>query len=81
MKTFKEYMTEQLVVDKHVKRLEVLSNSLTQYKHRWNENPSKRLSGWVDEYNQIKDDHRDSFLAFSKKHGYHPSHNAYDILA
>ena len=80
MKTFKE-MSEQLVVDKYVKRLEVLSNSISKYKHRWGENPSNRLAGWVDEYNQIKDDHRDSFLAFSKKYGYHSSHDAYDFLA
>lgn len=81
MKTFKEYMTEQTADDKHIKRLEVLGDSISKYKHRWGENPSRRLQGWVDEYNKIRDDHLASFIAYSKKHGYHTSHTAYDVLA
>lgn len=81
MKTFTQYTIEQSTMDKHVKRLGDLSRSLTQYKHRWNENPSNRMMSWVDEYNSIKDDHPDAFAIHSKKHGYDRSHNAYDHLA
>lgn len=71
--------------DQHARviaRLEKLNKSINQYAHRWNENPSQRMQGWVDEYNELKQKHKDgAWKAYCDKNKLTTSHNAYDCLA
>lgn len=83
MMTFKEYIQE--AKDPHAKvvaRLEKLNKSINQYAHRWNDNPSQRMQGWVDEYNDLKSAHKDgAWKAYCDKNKMSHGHNAYDCLA
>jgi hypothetical protein len=75
------YQIANTNMEKIIKRLEYLSTMLNKYQHRWNDEPSDRMFGWVDEYNGIKADHREAFVAYCEKHGWVTSHDAYDCLA
>jgi hypothetical protein len=63
-----------------IARLEYVGNMIAKYSHRWGENPSRRLQGWVDEYNDIRANNRQAFTAWCAEHGY-ADHNGYDRLA
>ena len=64
-----------------IKRLGYLSDMISKYALRWNDSPSARLRGWVNEYNNIKEDDPDSFNAYCDDGGMCRSHDAYDCLA
>lgn len=64
-----------------ITRLAYLSKMLSKYAHTWGEYPSARMTGWVDEYNEIKDTHYEAFLEYCKVAPADPTHNAYDCLA
>jgi hypothetical protein len=64
-----------------VARFEYLANMIGKYAHRWSENTSDRLNGWVYEYNQLRDSHYDAFLQYCEKNQYSTKHDAYDCLA
>ena len=83
MITFKEYIKEAKDPhDKVVSRLEKLNKGLSQNAHRWSETPSKRMQGWVDEYNELKSKHKDgAWKSYCEKNKLHHGHNAYDCLA
>lgn len=82
MKSFIEYINEaSKKEDPAVQRLQYIGSMLNKYKHTWGENPSRRMYGWVDEYNEIKANNRPAWEAHCKKHGFSLSHNAYDCLA
>lgn len=65
----------------NVKRMDRLSSNLAKYAHRWGENPSARMTGWVDEYNDAKEQHPQAFAAWCAQRGFAPDHDAYDCLA
>lgn len=66
---------------KAIARLEYLGKMIAKYAHRWNESPSYRLTGWVDEYNDLRRDNREAFIAFCEKHDLAKDHNGHDCLA
>lgn len=66
---------------KTISRLRYLSKMIAKYAHRWGECPSARLTGWVDEYNDIKEEQPEIFAAYCKEVGAAPEHDAYDCLA
>jgi hypothetical protein len=67
-------------MNKTIARLEYLGKMIAKYSHRWNENPSARLQGWVDEYNNIRSNNRNLFDAWCDAKGYAKDHNGYDCL-
>jgi hypothetical protein len=66
---------------KVIARFEYLATMIAKYSHRWGENPSQRLAGWVDEYNVLRYEHRAEFNAYCELHGYAKDHNGHDVLA
>ena len=66
-----------------VKRLNYLRSMIAKYGHRWGEFPSQRLTGWVDEYNEIKENFPEEWVAYNKQYGSAAScsHDAYDLMA
>jgi hypothetical protein len=63
-------------------RLEYLALMIHRYSHRWCDEPSKRLSGWVEEYCEIK--RNLGYLAwdtFCNERGLDRWHDGYDCLA
>jgi hypothetical protein len=64
-----------------IARFEYLSNMIGKYAHRWNETTSDRLTGWVYEYNKLRDTHYEAFCEYCNKNEYSTKHNAYDCLA
>lgn len=83
---FKAYLEEgrapnKTAHDRKVERLGYLAKALNKNGHRWGENPSQRMMDWVDEYNDIKADHKEAWKAHCEKNGYTPGHDAYDCLA
>lgn len=64
---------------KVTRRLERLNDLICDYKHLWPE--SYRLEKWVDEYNRLRENHREVFDKYCEKHGYCLTHNGYDTLA
>jgi hypothetical protein len=73
-------MRQQLAT-KAIKRLEYLGKMIGKYQHRWSENPSDRLAGWVDEYNDIRDEQPEAFAQYCEAHGFSKEHDGYDALA
>jgi hypothetical protein len=67
--------------EKSIKRLEYLSKMIGKYAHRWMEYPSDRLSGWVSEYNDIREEQPEAFARYCEAHGFSKDHNGYDCLA
>lgn len=63
------------------KRLPELGSLIQRYAHRWGPNPSQRMLGWVDEYNDLKAAHPGAFAAYCKGRGICPTHDGYDCLA
>ena len=61
-------------------RLDKLTENLSNYKHRWNDSPSRRMMGWVDEYNRIADENPALFAEYCAERGYEIG-TAYDVLA
>lgn len=62
-------------------RLDYLVKMIGKYAHRWSDNPSIRLSEWVYEYNNIRDDDRQTFYAYCEARHYCKTHDGYDLLA
>ena len=58
-----------------------LCGLIGKYAHRWGECPSSRLLGWVDRYNELRDEKPEAFDAYCEDQGYTPAHDAYDCLA
>lgn len=81
MLNFKLYCESVSNHDKKVARLSDLNNKLNQYKHRWTDNPSKRMYDWVDEYNDAKQNHPEAWKAHCDKMKLSHGHDAYDCLA
>ena len=61
-------------------RIDYLVNLLTKYKHRWDENPSPRMMGWVDELNEVIELWPNVYREYCEKNGYEPG-TAHDVLA
>ena len=64
---------------KVARKLQRLSDLISKYKHLWTE--SDRLYKWVDEYNQIRNQHYQIFVKFCENTGRCPTHTAHDKLA
>lgn len=64
-----------------IARFAYLSAKIAKYAHRWGEEPSVRLSEWVFEYNNLREDDRDAFNAYCDTNGLCRTHNGYDCLA
>lgn len=64
-----------------INRLKTLNNLFYRYKHRYDENASNRLLGWIDEYNRIKGMHPRAFAQYCEEIGADPTHHALDCLA
>jgi hypothetical protein len=64
-----------------IARLTYLGKMINKYAHRWGEYPSSRLSNWVWEYDEIREDQPEVFRRFCEQNGYSPNHDAYDCLA
>jgi hypothetical protein len=83
MITFREYIVEEK--DPHAKvvaKLEDISKKLNKYGHRWGESPSRRMTDWVDEYNDLKQKHKEgAWKAYCDKNKFSYGHDAYDCLA
>lgn len=68
--------------EKIIGRFEYLSKLIHKYAHRWGAEPSNRLCGWVDEYNNLRSEHRfGAFRKYCERHGFDESHNGHDSLA
>lgn len=70
-----------MVIEKKIERLKYLAGMIAKYAHRWSENPSDRLYGWIDEYEDIRSNECDSFVEYCKRVGADTTHTAYDNLA
>ena len=84
MITFKDYISEASEPkNKLHDKAHKLSQNIGKYKHRWNDNPSARMTSWVDEYNDLKDEMKNNgtWVEYCKKHGFDKTHDAYDCLA
>lgn len=68
-------------IDKDKNRLVYLAKMISKYKHCWGENPSNRLTGWVDEFNSIKENSRVAFTEWSKESGCCIDSTGHDLLA
>jgi len=64
-----------------ISRLKYLSGMISKYAHRWGEDPSSRLTGWVWEYNDIKDGRPEEWKAYCEANGFAEDHDGYDVLA
>lgn len=64
-----------------LERLTYLKGMLSKYSHRWGENPSQRMYGWVDEYNDVKVDNSVVWSFYCRTNGLSPQHDAYDCMA
>ena len=60
-----------------------LADQLYKYAHRWGENPSSRMMGWVDTYNENKHkmQHDGTWVEYCEWAGFSKSHNGYDCMA
>jgi len=69
----------------NIKRIAYLSELVQKYAHCWNENPSARMMGWVDELgdriNDAKRNNRAEWIAYCHEADLDPSFNQYDCLA
>lgn len=75
-------LTTYKTVEATSARLTNLGKFIAKYAHRWNENPSQRLSDWVQEYNQLRSEMSwEQWQDYCESVGYSPSHDAYDCLA
>ena len=76
-----------MTTEKIIARLDYLRSMLTKYAHCWNDAheklqcPSRRMDGWVNEYNDIREDHYNTFCEYCEKFGLSKHHDAYDCLA
>ena len=63
-------------------RLDKISANLHRYAHRWtyDQEPSARMQGWVDEYNRLIEENPALFAEYCEERGFE-IHNAYDALA
>lgn len=66
---------------KLIKEWNRLSKLITTYAHRWGENPSARLMGWVNDYDDLKEDNPNEWKEYCKIKGYTTDVNAGDLLA
>lgn len=72
-----------------IKRLTYCSTMLNKYAHRWcltnrdgdQLDPSRRMQEWIDEYELLRESHRDVFVRYCNERGLDPLCNAYDCLA
>jgi len=64
---------------KVTRRFEYLSRMISKYADLWGK--SDRLSRWVDEYNNLRQNNREIFNQYCERHGYCPTHTGYDSLA
>jgi len=69
----------ELSAVKVTRKLQRLSDLISKYKHLWTE--SNRLYRWVDEYNQLRNQHYQIFVKFCENTGRCPTHTAHDKLA
>ena len=74
-------MAGRMTEEQAIARFEYLVKMIGKYAHRWNEAPSRRMEGWVDEYNMLIDAHYDAFCKYCEKYSYSVKHDAYDCLA
>jgi hypothetical protein len=60
-----------------------VANLINKYAHRWGDNTSARLLGWVDAYDDGKKLLQDQMLwdAFCIDRQIDPTHNGHDLLA
>ena len=67
------------------RRILELSDLVSKYSHRWNENPSVRMMTWVDDLNDLiaeaKTQHGTQWKAMCDRQGWAYDINAYDSLA
>ena len=66
---------------KQINRLAQIGALLNRYSHCWGENPSSRLAGWVDEYDDIKAGCPEAFAAYCQQRGLDRSHGGTDCVA
>lgn len=76
---------EERAFERAIERLRYLSNSLAKYAHRWclsaDREPSDRMTRWVDEYNELRNENRAAWDEYCLRYGVDPSSDAYDCLA
>ena len=73
--------TRNKIDEQSPERLETLSQLLATYAHRWGENPSERMTRWVDEFEAIREERPEMFKQWCDRRGFPHSVTAYDCLA
>jgi len=77
MNTNKTVTTGQVI-----KRLAYLADKLAKYSHRWSETPSARMYAWVDEYQDLREQHyHGAWEIYCEERSAALDHDAYDCLA
>mgnify|MGYP000373097970 CR=1 FL=1 len=68
---------------KRFDQMEKLAGQIGKYGHRWGDNPSARLTGWVDQYNRTKEEFQKEgiWAEYCKSVGFAVSHTGHDCLA
>jgi len=67
--------------EKIIRRFDYLGKLISKYAHRWGVEPSNRLCGWVDEYNNLRSENIDAFNKYCERFGLDKSHKGHDCLA
>jgi hypothetical protein len=63
-----------------IKRLQYLCKMIAKYAHRYD--VSYRVHKWVDEYNDLKSDHREgAWIQFCDLMNFDPHHDGHDCRA
>lgn len=68
--------------EKQFKEMAKLASQIGKYGHRWGENASGRMTGWVSTYNKNKDNMKENgtWEEYCKVNGFSKSHDGYDCL-
>lgn len=79
----KSLIHSRVQYEKQCKRMDKLAALISRYAHRWGQNTSARLLGWVDAYDDGKKLLSDQMLwyAYCVDRQIDPTHNGRDLLA
>lgn len=86
LKSFSQYINEaEMTPDKSVKVLEKTAKSISNHMRRGGSHTSSRADELYQRYEDhsdfLKQNHRDHWNAYNKKHGKDPGHTTRDLFA